>query len=58
MYRCLCHTCEEQQPVRTLSAAQAWFNDHAERGHEAEIQRMEAEPVDGYTMTVDDGPRE
>lgn len=40
-YRCVCFSCDEQREVEEYDRAQQFFDDHAERGHEVEIERLD-----------------
>lgn len=56
MYLWLCHTCEERSIVDGFDAAQTWFTDHLEDGHDPEFRKLEAEEVGEYPPP-DDGTR-
>ncbi len=53
MYHWVCHTCEEGDVIRTLDAAQEYFNEHAQQRHEVELLKLDAEHPD-ETFASDD----
>lgn len=50
MYQCLCNTCKEDRLVDDIERAQEYFNEHAGRGCEVEIVKVE---VAGDQSTAD-----
>lgn len=47
MYHCVCHTCEEEDVMRCLDAAQEYFNEHARRQHEVKLLKLDVDRPDG-----------
>lgn len=41
-YRCVCHTCDGSTITDELLAAQSCFNEHADRGCEIVIRRVDS----------------
>lgn len=39
-YRCVCHTCDESEGIDELESAQAYFNEHADRGCEVVLRNV------------------
>ena len=42
MYRCVCHSCRDEDLVETLDRAQEFFGHHADLGCEVELFKVEA----------------
>lgn len=51
MYHCSCHTCELDQVYESFETAQEVFNDHADRRHEVELERIEKSS--GFDQSTD-----
>lgn len=43
MYHWVCHTCEEEDVIRTLDTAQEHFNEHAQKRHEVELLKLDVD---------------
>lgn len=39
-FRCTCSTCRRERIVESYDTANRFFDDHASRGHEVEIVRL------------------
>lgn len=56
MYRCQCHTCEEDHLKGDLQSAQAIFNEHAGQQHKVVLRRIkpqhDGEPSSGGGTTT------
>lgn len=44
-YYCICHWCHEETTAEGYDAANEFFSDHADRGHEVEISKRTPETM-------------
>lgn len=65
MYRCICHTCGEDESSDELEQAQDYFTTHAVNGCEVELHNvastgnpLTAEPSQSETTTPESQPAE